>query len=256
MKTFQPKVMNKYFFEVFENIPRQGPGNKESTQRAFRSVSRFLPEHPRILDIGCGKGTQTMDLAELSAGHITAIDNHDSFINHLKKSAEKAGLSGSITCFNADMKTMPFHEKSFDLIWAEGSVFIIGIFEGLKDWKKFLKPAGCIALTDLVWLSDKKPEQLVQFWEKECLYVLSIDEVTEAAKKLNYSPIDHFTLPAEAWLEEYIKPQEKILSRMKKEYQGIKKAAEVIDAIETENKIVRDYLGIFGYEFFMWRLIE
>lgn len=44
--------MNKYFYEVFENIPRQGPGQNVSTQKAFDYIKNHLPSQPEILDIG------------------------------------------------------------------------------------------------------------------------------------------------------------------------------------------------------------
>jgi hypothetical protein len=67
--------MNDYFYEVFENIPRQGPGLNAYTRKAFGQIEKELPEIPEILDIGCGKGMQTLELARLSQGAITAVDN-------------------------------------------------------------------------------------------------------------------------------------------------------------------------------------
>ena len=41
-----------YFYEIYEAIPRQGPGDRESTQRALRLLPP-LTRSQRILDIGC-----------------------------------------------------------------------------------------------------------------------------------------------------------------------------------------------------------
>ena len=38
-----------------------------------------LPKNPRILDIGCGLGMQTIELAMLSEGQIDALDSHQPF---------------------------------------------------------------------------------------------------------------------------------------------------------------------------------
>lgn len=48
---------------LFEGIPRQGPGDNEHTEKAFRMIPKF-PENAKILDIGCGKGMQTIALAK------------------------------------------------------------------------------------------------------------------------------------------------------------------------------------------------
>ena len=61
------------------------------TRKAFR----MLPEmdKPRILDIGCGTGIPTMELARLSNGRITGLDIDKTALNELYIKIEKAGLS-------------------------------------------------------------------------------------------------------------------------------------------------------------------
>jgi len=46
------------FFEIYEDLPRQGPGNKTSTHKAFALLADLVAE-PRILDIGCGLRSTT-----------------------------------------------------------------------------------------------------------------------------------------------------------------------------------------------------
>jgi hypothetical protein len=48
----------KIFWEIHTSLPREGPGDNESTQKAYR-ILKELPENPRILDIGSGPGMQT-----------------------------------------------------------------------------------------------------------------------------------------------------------------------------------------------------
>ena len=67
-----------FFFEIHKDLPREGPGDTESTRKAFRKLAG-LPEKPQILDIGCGPGAQTMDLALFSEGIIYAVDTPQPF---------------------------------------------------------------------------------------------------------------------------------------------------------------------------------
>ena len=56
--------MPDIFYEIFDNLPRGGSGDNESTRKAF-SLLKNLPESTNILDVGCGPGMQTIELAKL-----------------------------------------------------------------------------------------------------------------------------------------------------------------------------------------------
>jgi 2-polyprenyl-3-methyl-5-hydroxy-6-metoxy-1,4-benzoquinol methylase len=62
------KMVN-IFFEVHGGLPRECPGDNISTKKAYLTL-KDLPEKPRILDVGCGLGMQTLMLAKLSNGKI------------------------------------------------------------------------------------------------------------------------------------------------------------------------------------------
>jgi len=83
--------MMKYFFELYESLPRQGPGNNKSTEKAFQLLKN-IPSTPKILDIGCGRGMQTIELAKLSNGIVTALDNHQPFLDLISEDAKKEGI--------------------------------------------------------------------------------------------------------------------------------------------------------------------
>jgi methylase of polypeptide subunit release factors len=55
-----------------------------------------LPENPGILDIGCGSGMQTIDLALLCPkARITAVDIYPLFLAGVQERAKTAGVSPS-----------------------------------------------------------------------------------------------------------------------------------------------------------------
>ena len=113
--------------QMFEDLPRQGPGADDSTAHAWSCIP---PDHRRgkILDIGCGSGMQTLALARLCPDcRITAVDVHQPFLDDLIHRAKNAGVDTRIVTYRASMDNLPFNEVSFDIIWSEGSAFIMGL---------------------------------------------------------------------------------------------------------------------------------
>ena len=51
----------EYFMDLYGDLPRAGPGDNGSTARALGMI-KGLPAEPRILDLGCGPGVQTLEL--------------------------------------------------------------------------------------------------------------------------------------------------------------------------------------------------
>jgi ubiquinone/menaquinone biosynthesis C-methylase UbiE len=82
---------------------------------------------------------QTMDLIKLTKGTIVAVDNHQPYLDVLNEKVTRAGFSGRIQVLNHDMFTLDFKDQSFDVIWAEGAIYIIGFKKGIKSWKPFFR---------------------------------------------------------------------------------------------------------------------
>lgn len=71
--------MTTLFFEIMSGLPRQGPGDLTCTRRALQALPNVNPR-TRVLDIGCGTGSQTRALLEHSPARVLAIDNYPPFI--------------------------------------------------------------------------------------------------------------------------------------------------------------------------------
>ena len=104
----------------------------------------------------------------------------------------------------------------------------------------------------MIWLKNERPEELNNYWEQEGLSILTAEQVIAISDKEGYQLIKHFTLPVSGWLKEYIMPQEAVIASLKAKYSSVNEAIETFSAIESENEIVKKYLGYFGYEFFIW----
>jgi len=101
------------------------------TRKAFRMLSKMYK--PRILDVGCGSGVPTLELARLSKGETIGIDIDQYSLDRLTRGIEQAGFSNRVKTVNCSMLNMDFPDESFDIIWAEGSTFIIGFERALTE---------------------------------------------------------------------------------------------------------------------------
>lgn len=207
------------FFEIHSGLPREGPGNFESTKRAFNSITN-LPYIPKILDIGCGPGQQTLDLTNITNAEIIAVDNHQPFLNSLNEKMVSHDLQYRVKAVKGNMFNLAFGENSFDIIWSEGAIYIMGFENGLKNWKRFLKEKGYIALTEVRWLKPEPPGELKRFWREGYPNMRSVEKNLEIIERNGFSLVDHFTLPESAWLDNYYHYLHIRIADLKQKYQN------------------------------------
>ncbi len=240
----------RVFFEIHRDNPREGPGNLESTARAFGLLQK-LPDHPRILDIGCGPGKQTLHLARLSKGEIHAVDLYGQYLEQLRFQVKMQGLEHQIFLHQQDMASLGFERESFDAIWAEGAIYIIGFEKGLELWKPLLKSQGYIAVSELSWLQNNPPAILQDFFSKEYPAMKSIPENLDLIRQENYRLCDHFTLPESAWWDDYYQPLKGKISSLKEKYRDDPEALEVLRAETQEIDLYRQFRHYYGYVFYI-----
>ncbi len=239
------------FFDIHRDLPREGPGSLASAEKALRLMPD-LPAKPDILDVGCGPGLQSIYLARLTDGHVTAVDNHQPFLHCLEKSAGDMGLSQRITPLNADMNHLDFPEGSFDLIWSEGALYQMGFSNALNSLRRFIKPGGYLAATEAVWLKNQDPPSEVwDIWKDEYPAISTVWANKEMIRDAGYNMAGHFTLPERDWLEEYYAPLEKRLDYLEQKYSGDTIALRVIEYSRKEIDDYRKYSDWYGYEFFI-----
>jgi ubiquinone/menaquinone biosynthesis C-methylase UbiE len=242
------------FFEVHCDLPREGPGDNASTRKAY-SLLTDLPPKARILDIACGPGMQTIHLAKLSGGTIIAIDTHQPFLDVLQRSATEAGVADRLTIQLASMFDLQFPERSFDLLWSEGAIYIIGFDEGLRQWRKLLKPGGYIAVTELSWIKGNPPAEIVSFWKENYPGMRTVPENLRGCEDAGYSVIGHFTLPDSSWWDNYYHPMQKRITMLRAKYRGNAALQRDLDGHQQEIEMFRKYAAWYGYVFYIMRKV-
>lgn len=61
------------------------------------------------------------------------------------------------------MSEMRLDADSFDAIWSEGAIYIIGFERGLTIWRPLLKERGYLAVSELCWLEKDAPAEARDF---------------------------------------------------------------------------------------------
>jgi SAM-dependent methyltransferase len=238
------------FREVQRGLPRQGPGNAESTLRAL-ALCRGLPPRPEVLDIGCGPGLQTLALARALPGPITAVDLHPEYLEQLERAARAGGVADRVTTVVADMRALPFPDASFDLVWSEGAAYIMGFANAVAEWRQLLRPGGCLAVSELVWLTPDPPAEVADFFGQEYPAMADIETNLAIFEAAGYEVLGHLTLPEAAWWDDYYTPLAAKLPALRKRYRGDPDALAVVESTAREIEMRRRHPDAYGYESFV-----
>jgi ubiquinone/menaquinone biosynthesis C-methylase UbiE len=205
---------------------------RENLNKYTRKAFQMLPEldNPSILDIGCGTGVPTMELARLSNGQVIGLDISQSLIDELTRKIEDAGLSDRVKTVKCSLFEIDFPDESFNIIWAEGSISVIGFEQGLKVWRRLLKPKGFLVVHD------------------------GIDNMTKKLKQIpscGYELLGYFTVTESTWWREYYGPLEKRIPELSIKYSDNPEALDVLDKEQQEVEMFKRNPKMFGSVFFV-----
>ena len=229
------------FYRIFDPLERRGPGSESDTLAALRKV----PMKPsQILEIGCGQGIATRLLAQQCDAQITAIDNDEEAIKALQASNQEHAEQIRFEC--ASMTDLPYAERSFDLIWSEGSAYIMGVENAFKQWQPLLNQGGVLVLSDLVWSTDDANETAKAFWGSEYPDMTTVETRIKQAKAAGYQVVDTFPISDSAW-EAYYQPLSQQVAALKDELPN----SQAIKDIERELNAYRQRDGQFDYQMFI-----
>lgn len=234
---------------------RQGPGSDAETLRALQ-LARLDPQTPlKVADIGCGTGASTLVLASHLNARITAVDLFPEFLDKLQGRARAAGLDDRISTLACSMDELPFAESEFDVLWSEGAIYNIGFEKGVSAWRRFLKPGGLLAVTEITWITGSRPSALQEHWERE------YPEIDVASAKIRilegqgYSPIGYFVLPDSCWLDHYYRPMQERFEDFLQRHDHGDQARAIVAAEEKEIALYEQHRAQYSYGMYLARKV-
>ncbi|WP_329149137.1 methyltransferase domain-containing protein [Streptomyces niveus] len=133
-------------------------GHHESVLRSHRwrtaanSAAYLLPELRSgldVLDVGCGPGTITADLAALVApGTVTAVDAAANVLERASDTVAGRGLD-NVRFAVADVHALDFPDDSFDVVHAHQVLQHVGDpVQALREMRRVCRPGGVVAARD------------------------------------------------------------------------------------------------------------
>jgi SAM-dependent methyltransferase len=119
---------------------------RDDAGAAWRTAG-FTRNHA-IVDVGCGPGFATLDLAALVGpeGRIVAIDQSRRFLAHLRRECERRGY-GHVHSVETDLTRLSLPRESFDGAWIRWVLaFVASPRDVLARLADALKPDGAVAI--------------------------------------------------------------------------------------------------------------
>lgn len=240
------------FLEVYEHLPRQGPGSRACAARAL-ALCRDLPPAPAVLDLGCGVGGQTLQLAELTSGSIVAIDRHAPSIERLRAAVAARELTQRIRALVGDMAQSGQPSGAFDLVWSEGALYNLGLPQSLRVCHGLLRPGGYLAFTDAIWRRENPPAEVRAAFEQDYPAMGWLDDDLATIRAAGLDLVGHFTLPDEAWWDEFYTPMLARIADLRGRHAGDAGALAALDQLAAEPEMHRRHGAFYAYEFFVAR---
>jgi cyclopropane fatty-acyl-phospholipid synthase-like methyltransferase len=185
------------------------------TRAAFASLPKM--ERPRVLELGCGSGAVTIELAGLTDGEIIAIDIDESLLNRLNEKLARTNITGRVTARRMDLLQNDFPEGYFDIVWEEGVVHVIGFRESFEACHRILRIGGYFVLGQAIKAMDKHQELITR-----CGFKL--------VRRLDWTE--------GCWWTEYYQPLETLIEEARAGKNGLHFLKD-IDVIEAEIRMVK-----------------
>jgi SAM-dependent methyltransferase len=235
---------------------RQGPGGDAETRLAITLSGLRQQQGLRIADIGCGTGASTRVLARELDAVVTAVDFLPAFLARLEEIAVAEGLGGRIETLAAPMEELPFEDAAFDALWAEGAIYNMGFAKGLRAWRRFLKPGGILAVSELTWLTAERPAELTQHWAGEYAEVDTAAAKLRVLEENGFSPVGYFPLPVRCWLDNYYRPLQGRFASFLAQFDHADAAKAIVAAEEAEIALYERNREFVSYGFYVARKVR
>ncbi len=121
-------------------------------QRSY-ALMQIQPGH-KVLDLGCGPGTDTIPLAPLVGvnGQVIGADYDEAMIAEAEQRAEQAGVNAWVRHQRVDAMSLPFETDYFDSCRSERLFqHLLNPSQALSEMTRVTKSGGWVVVLDADW---------------------------------------------------------------------------------------------------------
>ena len=114
------------------------------------SLGRLAPGE-RVLDLGCGAGTDSLVAAQMvePSGTVTGIDMTPAMLAKARRAAAELGVANA-DFLEGEIESLPFSDKSFDVIISNGVIDLIPDKDAVySEVYRVLVPGGRVQIADV-----------------------------------------------------------------------------------------------------------
>jgi ubiquinone/menaquinone biosynthesis C-methylase UbiE len=126
---------------------------RSHTWRTAENSAAYLLSHVvagmDLLDVGCGPGTITIDLAKrVAPGRVVGLDAAESVLEGAARAAEEASCT-NVAFQTGDITQLPFEDGSFDIVHAHQVLqHLTDPVAALEEMRRVCRPGGIVAARD------------------------------------------------------------------------------------------------------------
>ena len=146
--TGRPWAEDLGYPEELANVPDTAAESFAGVANPF-TLGRLAPGE-RVLDLGCGAGTDSLVAAQMvgQSGRVTGIDMTPEMLAKARASAAEMGAN--VEFFEGEVERLPFANESFDVVISNGVIDLVPDKDAVfGEIFRVLAPGGRIQIADV-----------------------------------------------------------------------------------------------------------
>ena len=129
----------------------------------------------------------------------------------------------------------------------------MGFENGVRQWRRFLKDGGILAVSELTWLTDRRPAELQAHWSAQYAEVGTASCKLAVLEDNGSAPLGYVVLPEHCWLDAYYRPMQQRFEAFLRRHGGSDAARAVVAAEEAEIDLYDRHRAFVSYGFYIAR---